>query len=451
MKSYLVTLLLALFLVVPSTLAQTNTTFTRIQFQPGATSAQVNGQVSGAVSAGYVLGASAGQTMNITLNTATLTVVSPSGVPLARGTVTAEPIRSFSQVLPETGDYLVYVSVPADSGAANFSMNVSITGTPDRTDGVERVRFQPGATGAQVVGALNGGQQNNYVLYASASQTMTLTLDNGTLTVVSPSGQPLVRGTVTSEPVRYFSQVLPENGDYRVEVAAPVGSGAFNYTLGISIRGNLGGINAPQRVRFSPGATNAQVTRQLNVGEADVYVLDAFAGQTMSVSAPNTTITIISPSGVQLNAPQPNAVTVMLPETGDSFVQLSSPAGSAAINYAAVIAITGTPDRTTTTERIRFQTGATGAQVTGQVSGAQQEDRYVLFAFAGQQMQISIDNASLTVVSPSGQPLVRGTVTAQPVRSFSQALPETGDYQIYVSVPATSGVANYTMTVIVTP
>ena len=204
-------------------------------------------------------------------------------------------------------------------------------------------------------------------------------------------------------------------------------------------------------MQFQPGATNAQVTGQLSGADSDVYALDAFAGQTMSVSAPNTYITIISPSGVQLNTPQLNAVTVMLPESGDSFVQVSTLAGSPAINYAAVISITGTPDRTTTTERITFQTGASGAQVFGQVSGAEQEDRYVLFAFAGQTMQISLDNATLTVVSPSGVPLVRGTVTAQPVRSFSQVLPETGDYQISVSAPAGSPAVNYTLTVTVTP
>lgn len=448
MKSLLASLLLALFLVVPTTQAQTNTTFTRIQFQPGATGAQVNGQVSGAVSAGYVLGAAAGQTMTISLNTATLTVVSPSGVPLARGTATAEPIRYFSQVLPESGDYLVYVSLPAGSGVLNFTMNVSITGTPDRTGSAERISFQPGTTGAQVTGIVSGSQPNNYVLYASAGQVMMLTLDNGTLTVVSPSGQPLVRGTVVSTPVRYFSQVLPETGDYRVAVNTDNGTGAASYTLTVSITGNSSGVNAPQRVNFALGATNAQVTGQLNPGESDVYVLNAFAGQTMSVSAPNTSITLISPSGVMLNAPQPNGVTVTLPESGDSYVQLSN-TGATAINYAAVIAITGTPDRTTTTERIRFQTGATGAQVFGQVSGAQTEDRYVLFAFAGQTMQVTLDNATLTVVSPSGQPLVRGTVTAAPVRSFSQVLPETGDYQVYVSVPAGSPVVNYTMTVII--
>ena len=442
-KSYLAALLLSLFLVVPSALAQTTPTFSRIQFQPGATSAQVSGQVSGDVSAGYVLGAVAGQTMSISLNTATLTVVSPSGVPLARGTVTADPIRSFSQVLPESGDYLVYVSVPVGTGATNFTLNVGITGTPDRTNSEERIRFQPGATGAQVVGGISGSQMNSYVLYASASQTMTLTLDNGTLTVISPSGQPLVRGTVTSEPVRYFSQVLPESGDYRIQVSSPAGAGFSNYTLGISIVGSLTASNAPQRVQFQPGATNAQVTGQLSGADSDVYALDAFAGQTMSVSAPNTYITIISPSGVQLNTPQLNAVTVMLPESGDSFVQVSTLAGSPAINY--------TPDRTTTTERITFQTGASGAQVFGQVSGAEQEDRYVLFAFAGQTMQISLDNATLTVVSPSGVPLVRGTVTAQPVRSFSQVLPETGDYQISVSAPAGSPAVNYTLTVTVTP
>lgn len=450
MKRPLFTLvLLALLLVVPTTLAQSNPVFQRIQFQPGATSAQVSGQVSGDVSAGYVLGAAAGQTMTISITTGTLTVVSPSGQPLARGTVTAEPIRYYSQVLPETGDYLVYVSVPVGTGATNFTLNISILGTPDRTGSAERIRFQPGTTGAQVTGTIGGGQNNSYVLYAVASQTMTLTLDNATMTVVSPSGVPLVRGTVTADPIRYFSQVLPETGDYRVTVSQPAGAVAVNYTLGISITGVISGNDAPQRIRFAAGGTSAQVTGQLGSGQTDTYVLGAFAGQTLAASASNTYISVISPSGVTLVASQPNTTTVTLPETGDYYVQFSTVGGAPALNYVATFSITGAPSRTSTTERIQFQTGATGAQVYGQVAGGQ-DNRYVLFAFAGQTMQVSVDNASLTVVSPSGQPLVRGAVTADPVRNFTQMLPETGDYQIYVSQPAGSPLVNYTLTVSIT-
>lgn len=448
MKSKLLIFLLSLFLVVPTALAQGNASFTRIRFLAGATSAQVSGQVSGQLSAGYILGAASGQTMNITLDNGTLTVVSPSGIPLVRGTVTAEAIRSFSQILPETGDYVVYVSAPAGSGTVNFNMNVAITGTPDRNDAQERISFQPGATGAQVSGSLSGVQTHNYVLYASASQTMSLTVDTGTLTVVSPSGIPLVRGTVVSQPVRTFSQVLPESGDYRVSVNVPGGAGSINYTLTVSIIGSLSGQAAPQRVQFSPGATAAQVSGQVASGQANTYVLASFAGQTMAVNAPNTSITLISPSVVPLVS-SPNALTYVLPESGDYFVQFSTTAGVATTAYNATISITGTPARTTTDERIRFQTGASGAQVVGQVSGTQ-DNRYTLFAFAGQTMAISLDNATLTVVSPSGQPLVRGTVTAQPVRNFSQVLPETGDYQIMVSAPAGSAATHYTLTVTVT-
>jgi hypothetical protein len=434
---------------VPATFAQSTPGFQRIQFQPGATSAQVSGQVSGTSSAGYLLNAAAGQTMYLSINNGSLTVVSPSGQPLVRGTVTLDPIRSYSDVLRETGDYQVYVSVPAGTGATSFTLTVSIVGTPDRNNTAERIRFQPGTTGAYVNGVIGGGQFNSYVLYAAASQTMTLTLDNGSLTVVSPSGQPLVRGDVTADPIRYFNQVLPETGDYRVTVSAPAEAPVANYTLGISITGSLTGNDAPQRVRFAAGGTSAQVTGQLGPGQTDTYVLGAFAGQTMAASAPNTYVTIISPSGVVLAASQPNTATLVLPESGDYFVQFSTVGGAPALNYVATFSITGTPSRTTTTERIQFQTGATGAQVFGQVAGGQ-DNRYVLFAFAGQTMQISVDNGTLTVVSPSGQPLVRGTVTSNPVRNFAQVLPETGDYQVYVSAPVGSPLVNYTLTVTIT-
>src|SRR5690606_23884410 len=135
---------------------------------------------------------------------------------------------------------------------------------------------------------------------------------------------------------------------------------------------------------------------------------------TMTVSTPNTYITLVSPSGALLRSLQPNTLTQVLPESGDYYLQFSTVTEAQAVNYSASVSITGSASRNTTTERIQFQTGASGAQVFGTVSPAQQ-NRYVLFAFAGQLMQVSVDNASLTVISPSGQPLVRGEVAAQPV------------------------------------
>lgn len=440
-------LLLSLFFVVPSAQGQGTTTFTRIQFQPGATSAQVSGQITGGVGAGYVLGAAAGQTMSLSSNAGSLTVVSPSGVPLVRGDITASPVQTFSQVLPESGDYRVYVTVPGGTGTTNFNLTVSIGGKPDRTDEAERIRFQPGGTSAQVSGSLTGSQVHNYLLNASASQTLNLSVTAGTLTVVSPSGVPLVRGTVVSTPVQSFSQVLPESGDYRIAVNVPDAVGSINYMLSVSVLGNLSGQNAPQRVRFAAGATSATVSGQLASGQVATYVLDAFAGQMMNINAPNTVITLISPSGALLRSALPNALQQLLPESGTYSIQFSTVAG-ATVNYAATIAISGLPNRTSVSERIQFQTGSSGAQVYGQVSG-QQAHSYVLYAFGGQRMQVTVDNGTLTVVSPSGTPLVRGEVTAQPVRSFNQVLPETGDYLINVSVPAGTGATPYTLTVIV--
>jgi hypothetical protein len=385
--------------------------------------------------------------MQIALDNATLTVVSPSGQPLVRGTVTAEPVRSFRQVLTETGDYQVYVSIPADSDPVNYVMNVSITGEAQRQTSSERIRFPTGAISAQVVGQVSGNESDNYVLFAAAGQTMQVDIDAAFLTLVSPSGSPLARA---ENSVQHINQTLPESGDYSLRVSLPVGSASVNYTLSITITG-AGGTPSSQRIRFQTGATSAQVAGQVSGNEVDSYVLEAFAGQTMQVDVDSAYLTLVSPSGEPLARAQNGAqhVSHELPESGDYLIQISVPIGSGTVAYTLTVSIVGEPSRVTSSERIRFASGSTSALLTGRVSGSAQNS-FAAHAIAGQRMQITISSGTLTVVSPSGQPLVRGTVTAQPVRSFSQALTETGDYLIYVSAPAGSGAVNYTLNIAVT-
>ncbi|MFN8418944.1 MAG: hypothetical protein U0528_06835 [Anaerolineae bacterium] len=63
--------------------------------------------------------------MTLALSDANLTVVSPSGTPLLRGVTNGEPSTSF--VLTETGDYQLYITVPAGSGVVSYALDITIT------------------------------------------------------------------------------------------------------------------------------------------------------------------------------------------------------------------------------------------------------------------------------------------------------------------------------------
>jgi hypothetical protein len=426
-----------------------------IEFAPGATSAQVTGQVAYPDGRYYQLDAFAGQTMNITLTAGTLTIVSPNGNPLVRGTVVSTPIREFEQVLTETGLYQIDVNAfEGDTNTVDFTMTVSISGDPsrDNADNPERIRFQPGGTGAVVTGDLNGGETDSYVVNAFANQQMTITVDAGALTVVSPTGSPLLRGTVTDPPALNFDQTLTESGDYIIQVSAAADAAPLTYLLTLSITGDIDGSspNPPQRIEFAIGATTAQVTGEVADTEVDTYLLEAFAGQTMTVNVTNAYLTLVSPSGDPLARAMNEAQSadLVLPESGDYVLQISVPAGSPQTSYTLDVSVTGESERITTGERIRFATGATSARVTGEVRGSR-PDYYLLRASAGQTMTVTLSAATLTVVSPFGSPLVRGTVTADPVQQFETVLPETGDYRLQVNIPVGQAPVRYTLDVTV--
>ncbi len=103
---------------------------TRINFATGATNASVDGTVIFPEQACYLLGADAGQEMTVRLTTderaanffvQMVEADSGTGVYLKEPTVTA---RSWTQVLPRTGDYLLCVATA--EGAAIYDLSVSI-------------------------------------------------------------------------------------------------------------------------------------------------------------------------------------------------------------------------------------------------------------------------------------------------------------------------------------
>ena len=152
------------------------------------------------------------------------------------------------------------------------------TPTPVPAPAIERIRFVPGATQAQIEGYLPVDGRALYVMGVAAGQFVEMNAAVGTTgqglrfsiigadgVVVKPMGEAHVR------------TVVPSTQDYYVDLVSDVG--ATSYRLSVLI---------PVRIRFAPDATSATVTGSLEEGQTHHYVLRALAGQRMIV-APHTT------------------------------------------------------------------------------------------------------------------------------------------------------------------
>lgn len=428
---------------------------TRISFPSGATSASVSGQVDGSNMVTYLLNAQAGQSMQVSVSSSSgnayLTVVSPLGSPLARAQAGAQ---SFSGTLPETGDYTLQVSAFSGTPLTNFTLYVSVTGSPQYVRAAtERITFAPGSNSGQATGSVGGYDVNYYLVAASAGQQIQVSVSTPNtrayLSFYTPSGNALARAQTAA---RSYNGTLPETGDYQIRISTNPGGPTVNYVVSVTITGTP--VPGVQRISFLPGQSSAQVYGQIDGTTTAKYLLEASAGQRMQlvVASPNSNafMTVVSPSGTPLARAQNNVQTFdqVLPETGDYQIEISSPAGTPAVTFLLTAAVTGTPSPTPnpgTSQRITFATGTSSATINGQVDGNTFRG-YLLNAQAGQRMQVStsspLGNVYLTLVSPGGSPLARAQNGAQ---TFDGILPESGDYSIQVSAPAGTALTNFTL------
>jgi hypothetical protein len=81
---------------------------------------------------------------------------------------------------------------------------------------------------------------------------------------------------------RQFSFILPRTQDYLINVAAPEGSADYALTVAV--------VNVPEpppaepiRIQFQPGAISEEVSSHLPTGGVQNFILQAAAGQTMTV------------------------------------------------------------------------------------------------------------------------------------------------------------------------
>ena len=452
----------------------------RIDFAPGATSANVRGVASTGAPAAYVLRADAGQTLRITANyvnnTYEVLVTTPSGANLG----VVETGRPWSSVLPASGDYgLTVVVPPMYSGNVFFNLDISITGgsgpAPAPGSGPQRITFPPSATSATVTGQVVIGRPAVYVLRALAGQEMTVRGDGPGpfMTIVTGADGSFLGSANANQPIQVR---LPTTQDYYISLQAPTDVPASNYSLTVTVVTpgqptpsrptrvptavpTAPSPQGPQRINFRPGATQATVSGAVGAGQPTIFVLRALAGQTMTVrgDGPGTfTLLVTGADGNFLGSTPANTpLTVRLPATQDYYLTLQ---GMDAVpsNFLLTVSVVSsgqpTPSRPTATpapsrpQRINFAAGETAANVSGQVT-AGAPVVYVLRALAGQTMSVYASSANpfrVSITGANGAFLASGSAN----ESVVTRLPATQDYFITLEAPiGGAAAARYNMTV----
>jgi hypothetical protein len=95
----------------------------------------------------------------------------------------------------------------------------------------ERVTFEPGAIGVTLRNTLPDNKSKRYLLECNSGQSMTLTVEEGTVsaTIIAPNGEKLGKANSTSP----WQGQLPTSGDYTIELS---GDNKANYGVKIEVK-----------------------------------------------------------------------------------------------------------------------------------------------------------------------------------------------------------------------
>jgi putative hemolysin len=310
----------------------------RIQFAPGATSAQVQGSLAAGGGDRYVLTAMAGQVMTVNLSVATAEVSAILIIWGADGTVLISDhadATTWKGVLPSTQDYYINVRSVAQA-PVDYTLEVIIPPVASPTEPEpRRIQFAPGTTSAQVQGSLAVGGGDRYVLTAMAGQEMTVNLFVPTaevsaiLIIWGADGTVLISDH--ADATTWVGQ-LPSTQDYYINVRS-VAQAPVGYTLEVIIPPVASQPEPePRRIQFAPGTISAQVQGSLAAGGGDRYVLTAMAGQEMTVNLSVATaevsaiLVIWGADGTVLISDHADATTWkgVLPLTQDYYINVRS-------------------------------------------------------------------------------------------------------------------------------
>jgi hypothetical protein len=336
------------------------------------------------------------------------------------------------------------------------------TPVPSLASGVRRIEFAPGASWGVVQGSLAAGGIDEYVLRATAGQSMMVIVksaDNSVVLEISglSDGQPLLRSHMGQTS---WQVILLTTQDYLIK-AVSMGA-ATTYTLQVIIpplpaEGETPPPTAtpPQvkRIEFAAGATSAVVEGTLGAEDIDEYVLYALGGQNLSVTvwSPDNSV-VLEIWGVGDGQPllrshmRQSSFQQVLPATQDYGIKAVGTGAATSYTLEVIIPPLATP--MPQTKRIEFAADKTSAVVWGTLP-AEGIEEYLLRAQAGQWMIATVsspyDNAVLEIWGiQDGQVLVRSHMR----QTFWQGpLPATQDYG--VKAVSTGGATDYTIQIII--
>lgn len=196
----------------------------RIQFAWGTTNLTTEGSLIANATKRYVFWADQNQYMEIGLQGRSGTyfaLYSPSGQQVVSFDQKQNSYRGY---VTERGDW--YIDVKTGEFDTNISLYLGIT---------QNLYFAYGAYGMDAYAVLPGGMTHNFLAWASAGQTINLSVspkDNFTLAIQHVNGTVLVSKT---EKLTSFEGVLPETGDYLIDVFSAATS-PTTITLGLYIK-----------------------------------------------------------------------------------------------------------------------------------------------------------------------------------------------------------------------
>lgn len=200
---------------------------TRISFQSGATSANVEGEIAANAQVRYRLRALGQQVMIVMLDSPNGDLyLSIRGESDGRTLLSADGRASyFRGPLPRTQDYRI--TVHGAEAQTHYSLLVMVP---------KRISFRSGASSARLEGNVRAHSTINYLARAQAGQTMTVTITAPTndvlLTIYGlDDGQPLVRA---ASGATSWSGTLPGTQDYMIDIVGT--DAARQYALDVAIR-----------------------------------------------------------------------------------------------------------------------------------------------------------------------------------------------------------------------
>jgi len=221
----------------------------RIEFQPGATCADIERTIVSGRTDYYVLKAMYGQLLDASVYTAAsdvrLVIYGADGTVLKSG-MGGGP--SYRGTLPRTQDYIMHVTSNMGTG---YRLNVTIP---------ERISFASGATSATVQGSLAAYDTHHYVLQAMAGQELIVrvsaTGDAVRLVIYGVDGTVLRSGMAAG---MSFSGRLPTTQDYLINLTTDFV--VPNYTMTVTIPA-VGASNKPTTPGSTSGGTNLLGSRR---------------------------------------------------------------------------------------------------------------------------------------------------------------------------------------------